>query len=73
MPAGLVRNLEELRSCVLRRLESIEELARRCSGDSAVEISRTEQMLKQRIAELELESNRAAPSSLVRSLAVSNR
>jgi hypothetical protein len=59
LPAGLVRNLEELRTCVLRRLESIEELARRCSGDSAVEISRTEQMLKQRIAELELESNRA--------------
>jgi hypothetical protein len=59
LPSGLVHNLEELRSCVLRRLESIEALARRCSGVPSVEIARTEQMLRQRIDELELERNRA--------------
>ena len=58
LPAGLVNNLEELRGCVLRRLESIEELARRCSDGPSIEITRTEQMLKQRIKELELERSR---------------
>ena len=59
LPAGLIHNLEELRSCVLRRLESIEALARRCSGVPSAEIARTEQMLRQRIDELELERSRA--------------
>ena len=58
-PSALVRNLEELRNAVLRRLESLEGLARNCSGASAVEIARTEQMLRQRIDELELERERA--------------
>ena len=59
LPSGLIHNLEELRSSVLRRLESIEALARCCSGVPSVEITRTEQMLKQRIDELELERSRA--------------
>ena len=58
LPTGLVNNLEELRGCVLRRLESIEELARRCSDGPFLEIARTEQILKQRIKELELERSR---------------
>jgi hypothetical protein len=52
---ALIHNLEELRSCVLRRLESLEELARRLSGAPPAEISRLEQALKQRTEELELE------------------
>ena len=59
LPAGLIHNLEELRSSILRRLESIEALARRCSGVPSVEITRTEQMLRQRIDELELERSRS--------------
>jgi hypothetical protein len=59
LPPGLIHNLEELRSCVLRRLESIEALARHCSGVPSVEITRTEQMLRQRIDELELERSRS--------------
>ena len=59
LPSGLIHNLEELRSSVLRRLESIEALARRCSGVPSVEITRTEQMLRQRIDELELERSRS--------------
>ena len=59
LPAGLIHNLEELRNCILRRLESIEALARRCSGVPSVEITRTEQMLRQRIDELELERSRS--------------
>ena len=59
LPSGLIHNLEELRSSVLRRLESIEALARCCSGVPSVEITRTEQMLRQRIDELELERSRS--------------
>jgi len=59
LPSGLIHNLEELRTCVLRRLESIEALARRGSGLPSVEITRTEQMLRQRIEELELERSRS--------------
>ena len=59
LPSGLIHNLEELRSSVLRRLESIEALARRRSGVPSVEITRTEQMLRQRIDELELERSRS--------------
>jgi hypothetical protein len=58
LPSGLVHNLEELRSCVLRRLESIEALARHCSCVPSVEMARMEQMLRQRIDELELERGR---------------
>jgi hypothetical protein len=57
--APLIHNLEELRSCVLRRLESIEALARRWSGVPAAEIARLEQALEQRIDELELERSRS--------------
>ncbi len=60
LPSGLVNNLEELRGCVLSRLESIEELARRCSSIPSIEVARTEQMLKQRIDELELERSRVS-------------
>jgi len=59
LPSGLIHNLEELRSSVLRRLESIEALARHCSSVPSVEITRTEQMLRQRIDELELERSRS--------------
>jgi hypothetical protein len=59
LPSRLIHNLEELRNCVLNRLESIEALARHCSGVSSVEISRTEQMLRQRIEELERERSRS--------------
>jgi hypothetical protein len=59
LPSGLIHNLEELRSCVLRRLESIEALARHCSGVSSAEITRTEQMLRQRIEQLEQERSRS--------------
>ena len=59
LPAGLIHNLEELRNCILRRLESIEALARCRSGVPTVEITRTEQMLRQRIEELELERSRS--------------
>ncbi len=59
LPAGLIHNLEELRSCVLRRLESIEALARHCSGVPSAEITRTEQMLRLRIEQLELERSRS--------------
>ncbi len=58
LTSGLVNNLEELRGCVLRRLESIEELARQCSGVPPMEVARMEQVLKQRIDELELERSR---------------
>ncbi len=58
-PSGLIQNLVELRDCVLRRLESIEELARHCSGAPSVEITRTEQMLRQRIEQLEQERYRS--------------
>jgi hypothetical protein len=61
LPSGLARDLEELRTCVLRRLESIEELARRCSAVSPGDVGLTEQMLKQRLDELELERSRACP------------
>ena len=60
LPSGLIHTLEELRTCVLRRLESIEALARRCSGVPSVEIARMEQLLKQRIDELELERSRTS-------------
>jgi len=59
LPSGLIHNLEELRTCVLRRLESIEALARHCSGVPSVEITRTEQMLRQRIEQLEQERSRS--------------
>jgi hypothetical protein len=61
LPSGQARDLEELRTCVLRRLESIEALARRCSAVSTGDVSLTEQLLKQKIDELELERSRACP------------
>src|SRR5271166_4420707 len=59
LPSGLIQNLEELRNCVLRRLESIEALARHCSGVPSVEFTWTEQMLRQRIDQLEQERSRS--------------
>ncbi len=57
--AVLKVNLEELRRYVLRRLDSIEALARGCSGVPSAELARSEQMLKQTLEELERERNRA--------------
>ncbi len=59
LPSRLIHNLEELRNCVLNRLESIEALARHCSGVPSAEITRTEQMLRLRIEQLELERSRS--------------
>src|SRR5262245_13867055 len=55
---GLIDDLEELRDCVLRRLDSIEGLARRRAVTPAVETSRLEQSLRQRVEELESERGR---------------
>jgi hypothetical protein len=57
LPA-LIHNLEELRSCVLSRLDSIEELARRRSGAPSAEITRLKQALEQKTEELKLERSR---------------
>lgn len=50
---SIMRDLEELRDCVLQRLSSLEALARRHSGPTSGEISRLELTLKQKISELE--------------------
>jgi hypothetical protein len=55
---GLFHDLEELRDCVLQKLDSIEGLARRRAGAPSAEITRLEQTLKQRIDELEHERGR---------------
>jgi hypothetical protein len=49
-----VRDLEDLRDCVLRRLGQIEELARR-PGIPSEEIARLERALEERIKELDVE------------------
>jgi hypothetical protein len=53
--ASLSHDLEALRDCVLLRLETIEDLARRRSGNWSAEIERLEQALKERTEELEQE------------------
>jgi hypothetical protein len=55
---GLFHDLQELRDCVLQRLDSIESLARRRSGGPSVEITRLEETLERKIAELEHERGR---------------
>jgi hypothetical protein len=59
VPSGssLVHDLEALRDCVLLRLETIEDLARRRCGSWSAEINRLEQALKERTEELEQERN----------------
>jgi hypothetical protein len=57
-PGTLLHDLEELRDCVLQKLDSIEGLARRRAGAASAEITRLEQTLKQRIEELEIERGR---------------
>ncbi len=52
---SLAHDLEALRDSVLLRLETIEDLARRRSGNWAAEIDRLEQALKERTDELEQE------------------
>ncbi len=65
LPSRLIHNLEELRNCVLNRLESIEALARHSSGVPSVEITRTEQMLRQRIEDLERERSRSLADQVI--------
>ena len=52
---SLAHDLEALRDCVLLRLETIEDLARRRCGSWSAEINRLEQALKERTEELEQE------------------
>jgi hypothetical protein len=54
---SLVRDLEDLRDRVLQKLSSIEELARSRAGAASAEITRLEQTLRERVAELETERN----------------
>jgi hypothetical protein len=54
----LIRDLEDLRSAVLRRLGAIEEVARRRRDAAANEISRLEDTLTRKIEELERERGR---------------
>jgi hypothetical protein len=55
LSAALIRDLEELRASLLRRLDSMEGLARRRPAQSSADMARLEQSLKQRIDELESE------------------
>lgn len=62
-PGPLVQDMEELRACVLKRLDAIEGLARDRAGTAAAEIARLEKSLKQRIDELEAERGRLRSGS----------
>ena len=59
---SLAHDLEALRDCVLLRLETIEDLARRRCGNWSAEINRLEQALKERTDELEQERMSIAPT-----------
>jgi hypothetical protein len=65
VPSGpsLAHDLEALRDCVLLRLETIEDLARRRCGSWSAEINRLEQALKERTDELEQERNLSTANS----------
>src|SRR3954447_5687084 len=57
-PGSLFHDLQELRATVIRRLDSLECLARDRAGAASIEIARLEQALRERLEELEAERGR---------------